>query len=185
MSWLVDSATSRSFWTRPENLFSNSQTDWNPLLKYLAPTFQLPPTHDDLHLSLLFHPLPQLDGGVQLQGPKLTRNGLLLLTLFFPNPQENYPIHRLPCSEGGMCSATHLIQTPWLFTDNNPETFPNLMGSLPTTLQIQPSAQQFRRLARWPIMKPKNWQLADPYLIWTEMYNSGEPRAAPPWSSSN
>ena len=56
-------------------------------------TFQLPPNHDDLDRSLLFHPLPQLDGGVQLQGQnsKLAPPYTLL-----PKSSRNYPIHSSP-----------------------------------------------------------------------------------------
>lgn len=159
-------------------LFSNSQTDWK--IPYWSIWHRL---FSCLRLTMIsisaycFILCPSWTVESSCRG----RNSLEMGSSYSRKLSNS----QLPSSEGEMCSATHLIQTPWLFKHNNPETFPNLMGSLPTTLQIQPSAQQFRRLARWPIMKPKNWQLADPYLIWTEMYNSGEPRAAPPWSSSN
>jgi hypothetical protein len=59
----------------------------------------------DLNLSLLFHPLPQLDGGVQLQG----RTSKLAppYNSSFPNPQK---ITKFTAPFFG--GSTHLIQTP-------------------------------------------------------------------------
>ena len=125
-----------------QNSFSNSQTDQNPLLKHLPLLISISA------YCFILCPSWTVESSCRAE----PRNWLLLITL--PSQiLKKSPNSQLPSSEG-----VHIwFKLPDCFTDNNPETYPNLMGE-PTTLQIQPSAQQIQATRTLSHHEPKKLQ---------------------------
>jgi len=96
-----------------QNSFSNSQTDQNPLLKHLPLLISISA------YCFILCPSWTVESSCRAE----PRNWLLLITL--PSQiLKKSPNSQLPSSEG-----VHIwFKLPDCFTDNNPETYPNLMG---------------------------------------------------------